>query len=72
MEVLDSLENPKRSLDKPLRIPISNIYKISGIGTVLTGRVESGVIKPGMIINFSPIGINAECKSIEMNNSAIT
>jgi len=68
LEALDSLEPPKRLRDKPLRLPVSDIYKISGIGTVPVGRVETGVLRPGMIITFAPSGITTECKTVEKHH----
>ena len=50
LESLDNLIPPKRPKDKPLRIPLQDVYKIGGVGTVPVGRVESGVIKPGTIL----------------------
>jgi len=41
------LEPPKRPNDKPLRLPLQDVYKIGGIGTVPVGRVETGILKPG-------------------------
>lgn len=49
-EALDNLVEPNRPKDKPLRIPLTDVYKISGIGTVPCGRVSTGIIKPGMSI----------------------
>jgi len=54
LEALDSIQEPKRLLDKPLRIPLQAVYKIAGIGTVPTGRVETGILKPGMTVTFPP------------------
>jgi len=48
LEMLDSVEPPKRPTDKPLRLPLQDVYKIGGIGTVPVGRVETGVIRPGI------------------------
>lgn len=45
LEALDLIEPPKRPSDKPLRLPLQDVYKIGGIGTVPVGRVETGVIK---------------------------
>ncbi|KAK6161750.1 hypothetical protein DH2020_005131 [Rehmannia glutinosa] len=47
LEALDMISEPKRPSDKPLRLPLQDVYKIGGIGTVPVGRVETGVIKPG-------------------------
>ena len=53
-EALDAIIPPTRPSDKPLRLPLQDVYKIGGIGTVPVGRVETGVIKPGLyfIINW--------------------
>ena len=48
LQALDSIEPPKRPTEKPLRLPLQDVYKIGGIGTVAMGRVETGVLKPGM------------------------
>merc|ERR1712226_354745 len=45
-EALDSIIPPTRPSDKPLRLPLQDVYKIGGIGTVPVGRVETGTIKP--------------------------
>jgi sulfate adenylyltransferase subunit 1 (EFTu-like GTPase family) len=45
LEALDLIEPPKRPSDKPLRLPLQDVYKIGGIGTVPVGRVETGIIK---------------------------
>ena len=47
LEALDSIIPPARPTDKPLRLPLQDVYKIGGIGTVPVGRVETGIIKPG-------------------------
>lgn len=72
IEALDLLEAPKRPTDKPLRLPLQDVYKIGGIGTVPVGRVETGILKPGMLIQFAPGKIQAECKSVEMHHEALT
>jgi len=71
VEALDKMEPPKRPTDKPLRLPLQDVYKISGIGTVPCGRVETGIIKAGMVIQFAPSGITTECKSIEMHHEIL-
>jgi len=68
---LDSMNAPERPLDKPLRLPINDVFKISGIGTVPVGRVETGVLKPGMIVRFVPSMLVSECKSIEMHHEQL-
>ena len=68
LEALDAIKPPKRPIDKPLRIPIQDVYKISGIGTVPVGRVETGVLRPGMVVTFAPNGVTTEVKSVEMHH----
>merc|ERR1712146_308983 len=60
VEALDSMKAPERPVDKPLRLPINDVFKISGIGTVPVGRVETGVLKPGQIVRFTPGGATSE------------
>ena len=45
---------PERKTDAALRLPISGIYKIKGVGDVLAGRVEQGIVKPGDEVIFMP------------------
>jgi elongation factor 1-alpha len=71
LEALDSMRAPKRPSDKPLRLPLQDVYKIGGIGTVPVGRVETGIIKPGMSIQFGPVGKTTECKSVEMHHESV-
>jgi len=71
LEALDSLTPPKRPSDKPLRIPLQDVYKIGGIGTVPVGRVETGILKPGQVVTFAPAMITTEVKSVEMHHEAL-
>ncbi|KAJ6357882.1 hypothetical protein OIU78_005675 [Salix suchowensis] len=71
LEALDQISEPKRPSDKPLRLPLQDVYKIGGIGTVPVGRVETGVIKPGMVCTFGPTGLTTEVKSVEMHHEAL-
>merc|ERR1712045_272123 len=71
LEALDKIDPPKRPLDKPLRLPLQDVYKISGIGTVPVGRVETGIIKPGMVITFAPNMLTTEVKSVEMHHESL-
>jgi len=71
LEALDRLEPPVRPLDKPLRLPLQDVYKITGVGTVPVGRVETGIIKPGMLVTFAPVGITTECKTVEMHHQQL-
>merc|ERR1711916_230672 len=68
---LDNIDPPKRPTDKPLRVPLQDVYKIGGIGTVPVGRVETGILKPGMVVKFSPANITTEVKSVEMHHEAM-
>jgi len=72
LEALDQMRVPKRPVDKPLRLPLQDVYKIGGIGTVPVGRVETGVIKPGMSICFGPVDKITDCKSVEMHHEQMT
>merc|ERR1719384_375675 len=54
LEALDAVIPPTRPTDKPLRLPLQDVYKIGGIGTVPVGIVETGIIKPGMVVTFAP------------------
>ncbi len=67
LEALDSIIPPPCPSEKPLRLPLLDVYKIGGIGTVPVGRVETGVLKPGMVVTFAPQGISTEVKSVEMH-----
>merc|ERR1711935_648905 len=71
LDSLDGAKPPKRPVDKPLRLPLQDVYKIGGIGTVPVGRVETGVIKPGMIAIFAPNMVSAEVKSVEMHHESL-
>jgi elongation factor 1-alpha len=68
---LDGVQEPERPVDKPLRVPLQDVYKIGGIGTVPVGRVETGVMKPGMTVVFAPAGLTTEVKSIEMHHEQV-
>merc|ERR1712134_15739 len=71
LEALDKCTPPVRPSDKPLRLPLQDVYKIGGIGTVPVGRVETGIIKPGMVVTFAPANITTEVKSVEMHHESI-
>merc|ERR1712109_360233 len=70
-EALDSIIPPTRPSDKPLRLPLQDVYKIGGIGTVPVGRVETGLIKPGMVVTFAPTQLTTEVKSVEMHHESL-
>jgi elongation factor 1-alpha len=71
LEALDAIIPPKRPVDKPLRVPLQDVYKIGGIGTVPVGRVETGILKPGMVVTFAPPMITTEVKSVEMHHESL-
>ncbi len=70
-EVFDMFKAPEKPVDKPLRIPVQDVYSISGVGTVPVGRVETGVLKTGDKVIFMPPAVSGEVKSIEMHHEAI-
>jgi len=71
IEALDTFEIPPKPLNKPLRIPIQDVYSITGVGTVPVGRVETGVLKENDIVIFMPANKQGEVKSIEMHHTRI-
>lgn len=68
---LDGFEVPGKPVDKPLRIPVQDVYSIKGVGTVPVGRVVTGVLKTGDKLVFVPSDKSAEVKSIEMHHEEI-
>ena len=71
LEALDMLQVPPKPINKPLRIPIQDVYSITGVGTVPVGRVVTGVLKVGDQIIIMPPGLKAEVKSIETHHTPI-
>merc|ERR1712165_465893 len=71
LKALDSIKPPKRPVEKPLRLPLQDVYKIGGIGTVPVGRVETGILKPGMSVTFAPAMLSTEVKSVEMHHESL-
>jgi elongation factor 1-alpha len=71
LKALDALPTPKRPTDKPLRLPLQDVYKIGGIGTVPVGRVETGSLKAGMVVTFGPMAVTTEVKSVEMHHEMV-
>ncbi len=71
IEALDKIVPPKRPTEKPLRLPLQDVYKIGGIGTVPVGRVETGILKPGMQVSFAPGDVKTEVKSVEMHHTSV-
>jgi elongation factor 1-alpha len=71
LEAFDTLNVPEKPIDKPLRLPVQDVYTITGIGTVPVGRVETGVMKPGDNVVFEPAGVSGEVKTIEMHHEQV-
>jgi len=72
VEMLDTyVKEPAKPTDKPLRLPVQDVYTITGIGTVPVGRVETGVMKVNDTIVFEPAGVKGEVKSIEVHHQQI-
>jgi len=72
LEVVDTFVIPSKPRDKPLRLPIQDVFTITGHGTVPVGRVETGVMKPGMAVVVMPSGAKGEIKKIEMHHQELT
>jgi len=72
IEAIDNVVPPPRPTGKPLRLPLQDVYKIGGVGTVPVGRVETGVLKPGMIVLFAPANVSTEVKSVEMHHEQLS
>jgi elongation factor 1-alpha len=68
-EALDLFEAPEKPIGKPLRIPIQDVYSITGVGTVPVGRVETGVLKANEKVIVMPAGVTGEVKSIETHHT---
>ncbi|MBA7502081.1 Elongation factor Tu [subsurface metagenome] len=71
LEGLETFIEPEKPIDKPLRIPVQDVFSVTGIGTVPIGRVETGVLKVGDAIVFEPAGKSGEVRSIEMHHEAM-
>ncbi len=68
LAALDLFTMPNMPTDKPLRLPIQDVYTISGVGTVPVGRIETGILKKGQKVSFMPANVFGEIKSIEMHH----
>jgi elongation factor 1-alpha len=71
LEVIDSFKVPPKPTDKPLRLPIQDVFTITGHGTVPVGRVETGTMKPGENIVVMPSGAKGEVKKVEMHHQEL-
>ncbi len=71
VEALDAFTLPPQPVDKPLRIPIQDVYSISGIGVVPVGRVETGILKANDKVIFMPSNVQGDVKTIEMHHEQV-
>ena len=71
LEALNTLTAPEKPVGKALRVPVQDLYTITGVGSVPVGRVETGVLKPGMKIVFMPSGAVGEVKTVEMHHEVL-
>jgi len=71
LNAIESFTEPEKPVDKPLRIPVQDVYSITGVGTVPIGRVETGILKVGDSVVFEPAGKSGEVRSIEMHHESI-
>jgi len=75
LEAINKFEIPQKPVDLPLRLPIQDVYNITGIGVVPVGRVETGIMKVGDKVTVVPgregKGVSGEVKSIEMHHEQV-
>ncbi len=71
LQALDNFTVPEKPSGKPLRLPVQDVYTITGVGTVPVGRVETGILKPDSKIIFMPSDKVGEVKTIEMHHEII-
>ena len=71
LETLDDLQAPPSPVDKPLRIPLQDVYNIKGVGAIPVGRIETGVLKPGDKVVVMPSGKTGEVKSLEEHHTQL-
>ena len=71
LDALNDLPEPEPPTDAPLRLPIQDVFTISGIGTVPVGRIETGEMHPGDDVSFQPSDVGGEVKTIEMHHEEV-
>ena len=71
LTALNNLPEPEPPTDAPLRLPIQDVYTISGIGTVPVGRIETGQMRAGDNVSFQPSDVSGEVKTIEMHHEEV-
>lgn len=76
LKAIDNFELSEKPVNLPLRWPLQDVYTIKGVGTVPVGKIETGVMKPGMTLIFKPSmkpgGAVGEVKTIEMHHETIS
>ena len=76
MEQLDLFKEPDKPTTLPLRMPLQDVYEISGIGTIPVGKLVTGTMKPGQKIVALPgrtgKGVEGEVKTVEMHHEQLT
>ena len=76
LEALNKFDEPQKPTDLPLRLPVQDVYSITGIGVVPVGRIETGIMKIGDKVTFVPgregKGVSGEVKSIEMHHENVS
>lgn len=75
IEQFDLFEEPQKPVDFPLRMPIQDVYEITGVGTVPVGKIETGKMKVGQKVKIVPgrtgKGIEGEVRTIEMHHESL-
>ncbi|UPM42603.1 translation elongation factor EF-1 subunit alpha [Halocatena salina] len=71
LDALNDLPEVEPPTDAPLRLPVQDVYTISGIGTVPVGRVETGVLEPNTNVTFQPSDAGGEVKTVEMHHEEV-
>src|SRR6056297_1141459 len=71
LEALNNLPEVEPPTDAPLRLPIQDVYTISGIGTVPVGRIETGELEAGNNVSFQPSDVGGEVKTVEMHHEEV-
>ncbi len=72
LETLDDLTAPPAPTDKPLRLPVQDVYNIKGVGAIPVGRIETGTLKSGDKVIFMPSGKTGEVKDLEEHHQKIS
>jgi elongation factor 1-alpha len=72
LETLDDMQAPPSPIDKPLRIPVQDVYNIKGVGAIPVGRVETGTLKAGTQVKVMPSGKTGEVKDIEEHHEKLS